>query len=53
MARKSRKPLSATIKADIVAPKHGRQFRDRLTRVISSPIKGRDTNAKQWSRWTP
>ena len=30
-----------------------RQFRESLTRVVSPVVKGTDTQAKQWGRWTP
>jgi hypothetical protein len=29
-----------------------REIRDRLTRV-KDPIKGKDTQARQWRRWSP
>ena len=53
-----RRKKSSGIKSEITSPissKSGRQFRERLTRVgiVTSPIKGKTTNAKQWNRWTP
>ena len=56
MARK--KKAQSGIKANITTPitaDTGRKTRDRLTRV-TSPIKGKITQSKQWSRyegWTP
>lgn len=56
MARK--KKAQSGIKAEIatsVSSDVGRRTRDRLTRV-TTPIKGRVTQSKQWSRyegWTP
>lgn len=56
MARK--KKAQSGIKANITTPitaDTGRKTRDRLTRV-TSPIKGKVTQSKQWSRnegWTP
>ena len=56
MARK--KKSQSGIKAEIatsVSSDVGRRTRDRLTRV-TTPIKGRVTQSKQWSRyegWTP
>ena len=56
MARK--KKAQSGIKANITTPitaNTGRKTRDRLTRV-TSPIKGKITQSKQWSRnegWTP
>lgn len=44
--------LKASI-ASSVKSEPGRQWRDRLTRAVQSPIKGQTTNAKQWNRWTP
>lgn len=50
-----RKKKEVKITSNISSPLKpaSRQFRDRLTRVVSSPIKGKVTNAKQWGRWTP
>lgn len=56
MARSKKSKVS--IKADITSPvldATNRKTRDRLTRV-TSPIKGKVTQSKQWSRyegWTP
>jgi hypothetical protein len=56
MARK--KNAKTNIKAEIatsVSSDVGRRTRDRLTRV-TTPIKGKVTQSKQWSRyegWTP
>jgi hypothetical protein len=56
MAR--RKKVQGGIKTSItssVTSDTGRRTRDRLTRV-TSPIKGKTTQSKQWSRfegWTP
>ena len=47
--KKERKPVAA----DLIENRRGRQFRDRITRVIGPSIKGSNTNAKQWGRWTP
>lgn len=52
MNRKSKDPIRSSVSAEVKAPTTSRQFRDRLTRV-TSPIKGKVTNAKQWNRWTP
>jgi len=51
--KRSRKSLESEVKEEALSGKYGRQFRERLTRVIAPSIKGRDTNAKQWGRWTP
>lgn len=56
MARK--KKSQSSIKSSITTPitaDNGCKTRDRLTRV-TSPIKGKVTQSKQWSRnegWTP
>ena len=53
------KKKSQSIKASVTSPvttgTSSRQFRERLTRVgiVTKPIKGKDTNAKHWNRWTP
>jgi len=52
------KKKSQSIKASVTSPVAGaasRQFRERITRVgiVTKPIKGKDTNAKHWNRWTP
>ena len=56
MRRKSEKKTSITsnIKSEVAAAHH-RKTREGLTRVglVTSPIKGKDTQAKQWNRWTP
>ena len=46
--------LSATHKAKVLGDKaaKSRQFRDALTRA-SGAIKGSETQAMQWDRWTP
>lgn len=52
------KKAKGSIKSDITSPigsATNRTTRDRLTRV-TSPIKGKITQSKQWSRyegWTP
>lgn len=53
--KKKKKTSTDSIKSPIVPETKGRQWRERLTRVgvITSPVKGKDTNAKQWGRWTP
>jgi hypothetical protein len=54
-----RKKKSSGVKSDVTSPvqasNKSRQFREGITRVgiITSPIKGKITNAKQWNRWTP
>lgn len=51
--KKIKAPISSSITAGIKGA-ISRQFRDRLTRAsYTSPIKGKDTQAKQWNRWTP
>lgn len=53
--RKRKTSLTSAITTDIKPAAKGRQWRERLTRVgiITSPVKGKVTNAKQWNRWTP
>lgn len=48
-------PIQADIRASLKEKTKGRQWRERETRVgiITSPVKGKNTNAKQWNRWTP
>lgn len=53
-----KKKKSVGITSPVTSPvtsTQSKQFRDRITRVgvITSPIKGKVTNAKQWGRWTP
>lgn len=52
--KKQPDPLKASVKSE-VASAHHRKTREGLTRVgiITSPIKGKNTQAKQWNRWTP
>jgi hypothetical protein len=55
--KKKADPIKAETKASIAASiaaraSKSRQGRDGLTRVMS-PIKGVDTNARQWNRWSP
>lgn len=47
--------ITSSVTSAVTPASKSRQFRDRLTRVgiISSPVKGAVTNAKQWNRWTP
>jgi len=54
---KSRKKVGVTseIKSPVTSDVKGiksRQFRDKLTRV-TAPIKGKETHAMQWNRWSP
>lgn len=54
MRKRKSPPLTSSVTSDVkssVQGKASRQFRERLTRV-TSPIKGKDTNAKQWNRWS-
>lgn len=45
--------ITASIAAEISSSvKDSRKGRDSLTRVMS-PIKGADTKARQWNRWSP
>lgn len=55
MKRKERKTTSTSSIKTEVAAAHHRKTREGLTRVglITSPIKGKNTQAKQWNRWTP
>jgi hypothetical protein len=55
MRKKKSQLTKASVTSPVKAETSSRQFRERLTRVgiITSPIKGKDTNAKQWNRWTP
>ena len=55
MRKKKPEGVKSEITSPIVAATKGRQFRERITRVgiVTSPIKGKDTTAKQWNRWTP
>lgn len=55
MKRKKSQGIKAEVYAPVTSPTKSRQFREGLTRVgiITSPIKGKATNAKQWNRWTP
>lgn len=51
--KKIKSPISSNIMSGVKGAV-SRQFRDRLTRAsYLSPIKGKDTQAKQWNRWTP
>jgi len=55
MRKKKSAGVGSSVTSPVTSPvmgNGGRQFRDKLTRVMS-PIKGKDTNAKQWGRWTP
>jgi hypothetical protein len=45
--------LRASITSPLKQVTKGWQWRERATRAVQSPIKGKDTNAKQWGRWTP
>ena len=55
MRRKKSDPVKAQVGSPVTPASKSRQFRERITRVgiVTSPIKGKDTNAKQWNRWTP
>jgi hypothetical protein len=55
MRKKKQPGITSEVRAAITPPVKGRQWRERLTRVgvVTSPVKGKDTNAKQWNRWTP
>lgn len=57
MPRKKRVDSASSVKSSVTSPlKHmqrGWQWRERATRVVQSPIKGKSTNAMQWGRWTP
>jgi len=50
-----RSSISSEVASSTQSPVQSRQFREGLTRVgiITSPIKGKNTNAMQWGRWTP
>lgn len=52
--KKASSPISSNVKSEVV-PAQRRTLREGLTRVgvVTSPIKGKDTHAKQWNRWTP
>lgn len=55
MKKKTKKTvITSSIKSD-VSSAHHRKVREGLTRVgiVTSPIKGKETHAKQWNRWTP
>jgi hypothetical protein len=50
-----KKKTSSSIKSDITSPIKGtesRKTRDRKT-FVTSPIKPKDTFAKQWNRYAP
>lgn len=53
--RKKKPSLTSAVTAEIKPAAKGRQWRERLTRVgvITSPVRGKVTNAKQQNRWTP
>jgi hypothetical protein len=53
--KKKLQSIKSSVTAPVTTGAASRQFRERLTRVgiITSPVKGKDTHAKQWSRWTP
>jgi len=53
MKKKKKQPITSPVTSGVVSSVQvkPRQFRDMLTRV-TSPIKGKDTNAKQWNRWS-
>jgi len=53
MKKRTSPGITAPVTSSITATTKGRQWRERLTRVVSSPVKGKVTNAKQWNRWTP
>lgn len=55
MKKKKQSKITSEVRSPITPPAKGRQWRERLTRVgiVTSPVKGKDTNAKQWNRWTP
>ena len=46
--------ITSNVKADVASSK-SRTTREGLTRVglVTAPIKGKNTQAKQWNRWTP
>jgi hypothetical protein len=50
--RKSKTSIVSEVKTETSSDVRGRQFRDKLTRV-TSPVRGKVTNALQWNRWTP
>ena len=55
MKRKEKKTsITSSITSEVKSARN-RKTREGLTRVgvITSPIKGKDTNARQWNRWTP
>jgi hypothetical protein len=51
--KKPQDPVKSTVTSPLKQVEKGWQWRERKTRVVQSPIKGKDTNAKQWGRWTP
>lgn len=55
MRKKKQSNLTSNIKSEVVSSKKARNTREGLTRVgiVTSPIKGAVTQAKQWNRWTP
>jgi hypothetical protein len=55
MRRQRSQIIKAPVTSSVKSPTGSRQFREGVTRVgiITSPIKGKATNAKQWGRWTP
>jgi hypothetical protein len=54
MKRKSQS-IKSSVTSPVTTGAATRQFRERLTRVgiVTSPVKGKSTNAKHWNRWTP
>lgn len=52
--KKRKTTITSNIKSEVTSS-NKRKTREGLTRVgiITSPIKGKETHAKQWNRWTP
>ena len=55
MRKKASGGIYSPVTSEVKAGTKGRQWRERLTRVgvITSPVKGKVTNAKASNRWTP
>ena len=53
--KKKLQSIKSSVTSPVTTGAASRQFRERLTRVgiTTSPVNGKDTNAKHWNRWTP
>ena len=53
--KRSNSHVKSKVSSSVAPDKKARKARDGVTRVgiVTAPIKGKVTQAKQWNRWTP